>query len=261
LQQRHTARTRNCNQQQAMDARFRFPTAEEEHSMTHSIRRKKQLLSFGISALLFGAASTAANANMCMKKHYYGHHAYPTPLHAPGMHRYPAPIPYAYPAHRHDSHARVQASAGGAADYKQQPGAEVAPEAPDTAARDRNILETAAAAGNFNTLIKAVLTADLYDTLRDGGPFTVFAPTDAAFEKLPAGTLDDLLADKGRLVSVLTYHVVPGRLTAADILQQRELQTVQGQNLSIGSLSVVNADIETSNGIVHVIDSVLIPGS
>lgn len=108
-------------------------------------------------------------------------------------------------------------------------------------------------------LIKAVVEADLYDTLRSDGPFTVFAPTDAAFDKLPAGTLDGLLADKEKLAAVLSYHVVPGRVTAADILQQRELKTVQGQTVSIDSLSVVSADIETSNGIVHVIDSVLIP--
>jgi uncharacterized surface protein with fasciclin (FAS1) repeats len=87
----------------------------------------------------------------------------------------------------------------------------------------------------------------------------VFAPTDAAFDKLPAGTLDGLLADKEKLAAVLTYHVVPGRVNAADILQQRELKTVQGQTVSIDSLSVVSADIETSNGIVHIIDSVLIP--
>jgi uncharacterized surface protein with fasciclin (FAS1) repeats len=87
----------------------------------------------------------------------------------------------------------------------------------------------------------------------------VFAPTDAAFDKLPAGTLDGLLADKEKLAAVLSYHVVPGRVTAADILQQRELKTVQGQTVSIDSLSVVSADIETSNGIVHIIDSVLIP--
>ncbi len=121
--------------------------------------------------------------------------------------------------------------------------------------------ETATAAGNFNTLIKAVVAADLYDTLRGEGSFTLFAPTDAAFAKLPDGTLDGLLADKDRLVAVLSYHVVPGRLTAADLLQQREFKTVQGQTLSIGALDVVSADIETANGIIHVIGNVMLPNS
>jgi len=105
----------------------------------------------------------------------------------------------------------------------------------------------------------AVVAADLYDTLRREDPFTVFAPTDGAFAKLPEGMLDGLLTDKDALVSVLSYHVVPGRLTAADLLQEREVKTVQGQTLSIDALSVVTADIETANGMVHVIDSVLMP--
>ena len=87
----------------------------------------------------------------------------------------------------------------------------------------------------------------------------MFAPTDSAFAKLPEGMLDGLLTDTDALVSVLSYHVVPGRLTAADLLQQREFKTVQGQTLSVDALSVVTADIETANGIVHVIDSVVVP--
>jgi len=87
----------------------------------------------------------------------------------------------------------------------------------------------------------------------------VFAPTDGAFAKLPEGMLDGLLTDKDALVSVLSYHVVPGRLTAADQLQQREFKTVQGQTISVDALSVVTANIETANGMVHVIDSVMMP--
>jgi uncharacterized surface protein with fasciclin (FAS1) repeats len=121
------------------------------------------------------------------------------------------------------------------------------------------MIATATAAGNFNTLIKAVVAADLYDTLRAEGPFTLFAPTDDAFAKLPEGMLDGLLTDKETLVAVLGYHLVLGRLSAADLLQQREFKTVQGQTLSIDQLSVVNADIGTANGMVHVIDSVVMP--
>ena len=103
------------------------------------------------------------------------------------------------------------------------------------------------------------MAADLYDTLRADGPFTLFAPTDAAFAKLPDGMLEGLLTDKEMLVAVLGYHLVPGRLTAADLVQQREFETVQGQTLSIDELSVVTADIDTANGIVHIIDSVVMP--
>ncbi|MGB5298517.1 MAG: fasciclin domain-containing protein, partial [Thiogranum sp.] len=126
-------------------------------------------------------------------------------------------------------------------------------------AHEPDLIETATAAGDFNTLIKAVVAADLYDTLRGEGPFTLFAPTDGAFAKLPDGMLDELLANKDMLVAVLSYHVVPGRLTAADLLQQRELKTVQGQTLSIAALDVVSADIGTANGIVHIIGNVVMP--
>ena len=122
-----------------------------------------------------------------------------------------------------------------------------------------DIIETAAAAQNFKTLIRAAEAAGLYDVLRGDGPFTVFAPSDAAFENLPEGTLEALLADREKLTAVLTYHVVPERLTAADLVQQREFTTVQGQKLSLDKLSVASADIEASNGIIHVIDTVRIP--
>jgi uncharacterized surface protein with fasciclin (FAS1) repeats len=95
--------------------------------------------------------------------------------------------------------------------------------------------------------------------LRGDGPFTVFAPSDAAFDNLPDGTLEALLADREKLVAVLSFHVVPERLTAADLLQQREFTTVQGQRLSLDKLSVASADIKASNGMIHVINEVLIP--
>lgn len=130
-----------------------------------------------------------------------------------------------------------------------------------------DIVDTAVSAGQFNTLVKAVQAAGLVDTLKGKGPFTVFAPTDAAFAKLPAGTLEALLADKQKLAQVLTYHVVPGKVTAADV-RPGSVQTVQGQFLSlqadksgvmVNSAKVVKADVMADNGVIHVIDTVVLP--
>lgn len=132
----------------------------------------------------------------------------------------------------------------------------------------RDIVDTAVAAGSFTTLVKAVQEAGLVQTLKGPGPFTVFAPTDEAFAKLPAGTLDALLKDKQRLTSVLTYHVVPGRVLAADVMKLKSAKTVNGQEISIsikdGAVMVDNArvirtDITASNGVIHIIDSVILP--
>jgi uncharacterized surface protein with fasciclin (FAS1) repeats len=132
-----------------------------------------------------------------------------------------------------------------------------------------DIVDTAVAAGSFNTLVKAVQAAGLVDFLKGPGPFTVFAPTDEAFQKLPAGTLDTVLADKAKLTAILTYHVLPGKVLAKDVigLNGKKAKTVQGGELAInttagvkvGSANVVKTDIETSNGVIHVIDTVLIP--
>jgi uncharacterized surface protein with fasciclin (FAS1) repeats len=168
---------------------------------------------------------------------------------------------YGYPAYHHEIHASRQAPVPGTEELTQPQKTEYVSETLPLPTRGPDIVEIAAAAGEFDTLIKAVVAADLYDTLRSDGPFTVFAPTDAAFAKLPEGTLDELLADKEQLANVLTYHVVAGRMTAADILQERELKTVQGETLPTDKLSVVTANIETANGIIHIVDSVLIPGS
>lgn len=130
-----------------------------------------------------------------------------------------------------------------------------------------DIVDTAVSAGQFNTLVKAVQAAGLVDTLKGAGPFTVFAPTDAAFAKLPAGTLDALLKDKQKLAQVLTYHVVPGKVMAADV-KAGDVKTVQGQSIKVttagGNVMVDNAkvtktDITASNGVIHVIDSVVLP--
>ena len=126
-----------------------------------------------------------------------------------------------------------------------------------------DIVDTAVAAGSFTTLVKAVQAAGLVDTLKGEGPFTVFAPTDEAFAALPAGTLEALLADKEKLAAVLTYHVVAGKVMAADVVKLSEATTVQGGKVSVDSSNgvrinnakAVKADIETSNGVIHVIDT------
>jgi uncharacterized surface protein with fasciclin (FAS1) repeats len=130
-----------------------------------------------------------------------------------------------------------------------------------------DIVDTAVNAGSFNTLVKAVQAAGLVDTLKGQGPFTVFAPTDDAFAKLPQGTLDGLLKNKAKLAAVLTYHVVPGKVMAADVAKIHSARTVEGQELTIrtqggvkvDAANVIKTDIETTNGVIHVIDSVLLP--
>ena len=135
------------------------------------------------------------------------------------------------------------------------------------AAATSDIVETATAAGSFKTLLAAVEAGGLVDTLKGPGPFTVFAPTDEAFAKLPPGTVDALLADKAKLVAVLTYHVVAGNVSSAQVSGMTEAATVQGAKIKIDTTSgvkinnatVVKADIAASNGVIHVIDTVLIP--
>lgn len=130
----------------------------------------------------------------------------------------------------------------------------------------QDVVDTAVKAGNFTTLVAAVKAAGLVDTLKGPGPFTVFAPTDAAFAKVPKATLDALLADKAALTKVLTYHVVPGKVMAADV-KAGKVKTVQGQELTIttqGGVMVDNAkvvatDVAASNGVIHAIDTVLMP--
>lgn len=139
-------------------------------------------------------------------------------------------------------------------------------------ARDeqKDIVDTAVAAGSFTTLAKALQAADLVETLKGKGPFTVFAPTDEAFAKLPAGTLEDLLKpeNKAKLKAILTYHVVPGKVMASQVTGLTSAKTVNGQNLSVSTkdggvkindAKVVKTDIVTSNGVIHVIDSVVLP--
>ena len=130
----------------------------------------------------------------------------------------------------------------------------------------KDIVDTAVAAGSFKTLATALTVAGLVDTLKGAGPFTVFAPTDAAFEKIPKADLDALLNDKAKLTAVLTYHVVAGKVMAADV-KAGNVKTVQGSEITITTMGgvmvdaakVIATDIVADNGVIHVIDSVIIP--
>ncbi len=135
----------------------------------------------------------------------------------------------------------------------------------------KDIVDTAVSAGSFSTLVAAVQAAELVDTLKSEGPFTVFAPTDEAFAALPEGTVETLLKpeNKEQLVAVLTYHVVPGKVMSGDLSDDMTAATVQGGDITIdldsgvmiNDANVVQADIETSNGVIHVIDKVILPAS
>ncbi|MCL4809638.1 MAG: fasciclin domain-containing protein [Thermoanaerobaculia bacterium] len=134
--------------------------------------------------------------------------------------------------------------------------------------KGKDIVDTAVAAGSFNTLATALKAAGLVETLKGAGPFTVFAPTDDAFKKLPAGTLEKLLADKAQLTKVLTYHVVAGKVMAADVVKLSEAKTVEGSavkiavkdgKVKVNDANVVKTDVGASNGVIHVIDTVILP--
>ena len=139
-----------------------------------------------------------------------------------------------------------------------------------SAADGKDIVDTAVAAGSFNTLAKALAAADLVSTLKGAGPFTVFAPTDEAFAKLPAGTIETLLKpeNKAKLQRILTYHVVAGKVMAADVMKMTSAKAVSGDSLDISARNgtvmadtsrVVKADIVATNGVIHVIDTVMMP--
>ena len=136
------------------------------------------------------------------------------------------------------------------------------------AASAADIVDTAVAAGSFKTLVTAVQAAGLVDTLKSAGPFTVFAPTDEAFAKLPAGTVEALLKDPEKLKRILTYHVVPGGVMSGDVMKMKSAKTVEGQSVKIMAMNgkvmidkamVLKADIACDNGVIHVIDTVLMP--
>jgi uncharacterized surface protein with fasciclin (FAS1) repeats len=139
-----------------------------------------------------------------------------------------------------------------------------------TRAQGKDIVDTAVAAGQFKTLAAALQAAGLVETLKGAGPFTVFAPTDEAFAKLPKGTVEDLLKpeNKAKLTAILTYHVVAGKVMAADVVKLKDAKTVQGGSVKVSTMGdkvmidnahVVKADIAASNGVIHVIDTVILP--
>ena len=144
----------------------------------------------------------------------------------------------------------------------------MAPVKAATVGGDKDIVDTAVAAGSFTTLAKALQAAGLIETLKGKGPFTVFAPTDEAFAKLPPGTVEGLLKDTEKLKKVLLYHVVAGNVMAKDVVKLKEARTVEGSSakikitdgkVMIDNANVVTTDIKTSNGVIHVIDSVILP--
>jgi uncharacterized surface protein with fasciclin (FAS1) repeats len=146
----------------------------------------------------------------------------------------------------------------------------IAASVPVVRAQEKDIVDTAVAAGSFKTLAAALQAAGLVETLKGKGPFTVFAPTDEAFAKLPKGTVEELLKpeNKAKLTAILTYHVVPGAVTASQVTKLKEAKTVNGQSVKISAMGgavmidgarVVKTDIRASNGVIHVIDSVILP--
>src|SRR5512139_3914111 len=142
-----------------------------------------------------------------------------------------------------------------------------APAAADQHQKD--IVDTAVSAGSFNTLVAAVQAAGLVDTLKGAGPFTVFAPTNEAFAKIPKADLDAILADKEKLTAILTYHVVPGEVLSTDLKKKQRVETVEGSKVlikvnkkkgaTIDDAKIVQTDIQGSNGVIHVIDTVILP--
>jgi uncharacterized surface protein with fasciclin (FAS1) repeats len=133
--------------------------------------------------------------------------------------------------------------------------------------RQKSIIDIAIEAGNFSTLVKLIRAAGLEDTFRDDGPFTLFAPTDEAFKKMPKGTVDNLLRDREKLVSILTYHLVPGKILAVDTIKNHTARTINGailridtcDGVKVNNANVIHADIPAKNGIIHAIDVVLLP--
>ncbi len=137
-----------------------------------------------------------------------------------------------------------------------------------SAQEKKDLIDTAVSAGQFKTLAAALAAADLIPVLKGKGPFTVFAPTDEAFAKLPKGTVEALLKDKAKLTAILTYHVVPGAVRAADVVKLDSAKTVQGEKIAIvvkdgkvmvNQANVIKTDIEATNGVIHVIDAVILP--
>lgn len=223
----------------------------------------KTALYIGLAAAVLTTAPMLATANHCSsdmkhKKHGYGYghpgnhkHYYPT-----ARRPYYPDYPRSYWRHDHQK-------------SRYQPGSRAADSAAAAAsdASSSNIIDTAIDAGSFNTLVDAIQTAGLVETLQGAGPFTVFAPSDEAFAKIPEKIRAALIADSDALAELLSYHVIAGEVTAADVAKLNSATTVQGSNITIDTsngikvdgANVITADIRASNGIIHVIDAVMIP--
>ncbi len=225
--------------------------------MAVTIHTIVKMLSASICAASIGLLASPASANHCPNLKGFKHHYAPSGMyhgygskrgrgykHGCGMNPYMMGYKSMYDYH-------MGMHGGGKSGYYKK--------GKEAYGEKKDLVDTAIAVGNFNTLVKALGVAGLENLLKGKGPYTVFAPTDEAFAKLPEGKLDELLADKEKLAAVLKYHVVPGKMSAADVLQAREFKTAEGQTLSVQQLDVAKADIETKNGIIHVIDSVLVP--
>lgn len=209
------------------------------HSHCHKMKAKKRYMGYGTPSYGRPYGPMTYGPHYGKGKGYQGHgyRAY-GPMH-----------------HQHSKDKSSYSASKGypAQDYNEQTSAAPASTGP------KNIVETAVAAGQFSTLIKAAQAAGLVGTLNGEGPFTVFAPTDAAFAKLPEGTVEGLLKDTDALTKVLTYHVTGGNVLAADLLENGSVATLNGAALDLGQLDVVKADVVTANGVIHIIDEVLLP--
>jgi uncharacterized surface protein with fasciclin (FAS1) repeats len=246
-----------------------------------------------VAALTFAAAPVSAG-HMPGGYYQYGgyakHHKMPHHMHAraghPRCHSKPMHRGYAYgkrgsrglygmpmhggygqpggkPGHPAGSGYRGESAKAGKAAYGHGTGTKpktgYASSQSETGPALKDIVGTASAAGDFSTLISAVTAAGLIDTLKGDGPFTVLAPNDAAFNKLPQDQVSALMGDPEALKGVLTYHVIPGRLSAADLLEQGAAETVNGATVTLAQLDVAKANIDASNGVIHVLNAVLIP--
>lgn len=214
----------------------------------------KAVVLFALAAFASAAAYAGPHCGK-MRAAYYTPHPVMHNMLVPAYHAHHAyPAKRTYAMHHGDKYASSR-YAGDSYAY----GMERKEAAGTKKNKAADVVDTAIAAGSFETLVTAVKAAGLVDTLKGEGPFTVFAPSDEAFAKLPKGTLEGLLADKEKLARVLTYHVVAGKFKAKDLIGKESLDSVEGTVIPASSLKVSGTNIIASNGVIHVIDEVLIP--
>lgn len=230
-----------------------------------------KILGISLIAGAFITAPISAQAGGCGMKSYSKHHQYGYP-HAKRHHpMYKKSYSYkkGYPMYHQKSYSQQSYGrhAFPALAYSNQSNSSTTDNQTSKSQASLNIIDTAASSGQFNTLVEAIKSAGLVETLQGPGPFTVFAPNDEAFSKMPEQILNALVSDKEALTELLTFHLVPGKVSSEDVVKLTTAKSVQGSNLSIDTSDgvkingarLVQADIETSNGIIHVIDSVVLP--